>query len=127
MQLLLNGIVLTLMAVLLLQLIFTAQYHFRLAPVNFSLQVSAVCTLLVTTIATIHVVMSTVSEQSQTWPYMLNYVSVNVPPEPCDWTLAERASWLILTATTGMLIQVCRAMSLCCFFLTSPCSMRRLC
>lgn len=106
-QLLLNGIVLTLMSVLLLQLLFTAQYHFRLAPVNFSLQVSAVCTLLVSSISTIQVVMSTVSDQSQTWPYMLNYVSVDIPPECSEgWSTAGRAAWLLMTATTGMLIQV---------------------
>jgi len=105
-QLLLNGIVLTLMSVLLLQLLFTAQYHFRLAPVNFSLQVSAVCTLLVSSISTIQVVMSTVSDQSQTWPYMLNYVSVDIPPECSEgWSTAGRAAWLLMTATTGMLIQ----------------------
>ncbi|KAF9810444.1 hypothetical protein IEO21_06942 [Rhodonia placenta] len=105
-QLLLTGIVLTLMSVLLLQLLFTAQYHCRLALVNFSLQISAVVTLLVTCVSTVYVVMSTVDGQSQTWPYMLNYVAVNIPPEASEgWSLAGRAAWLLMQATTGMLIQ----------------------
>lgn len=110
-QLLLTGIVLTLMSVLLLQLLFTAQYHCRLALVNFSLQISAVVTLLVTCVSTVYVVMSTVDGQSQTWPYMLNYVAVNIPPEASEgWSLAGRAAWLLMQATTGMLIQVCRGL-----------------
>ncbi|CCM03920.1 uncharacterized protein FIBRA_06071 [Fibroporia radiculosa] len=106
-QLLLNGIVLTLTAVLLLQLLFTAQYHFRLAPINFSLQISAVCTLLVSSISTVHVVMEALSEESSTWPYMLNYVAVDIPPDASSgWTMGQLGAWLLMTATTGMLIQI---------------------
>ncbi|KZT01438.1 uncharacterized protein LAESUDRAFT_731139 [Laetiporus sulphureus 93-53] len=107
-QLLLNGIVLTLMAVLLLQLLFTSQYHVRLAPVNFSLQISAVCTLLVSAISSIQVIFATLDQESKIWPYMLNYVAVEVPPDGGSdgWSTAEIAAWLLMTATTGMLIQI---------------------
>ncbi|KZT72288.1 hypothetical protein DAEQUDRAFT_664226, partial [Daedalea quercina L-15889] len=105
-QLLVNGIVLTLMAVLLLQLLFTAQYHFRLAPVNYAFQFAGVCMLLTDAIATLHVVMSTVSDESKTWPYMLNYIAVELPPQTyAGWSTAEAVAWLFMMATTGLLIQ----------------------
>lgn len=113
-QILFTGIVFTLAAVLLIHLLFTAQYHWPLAPVNFTLQVSAVTTLVVSCVATIHVIMSTVSAQSREWPYMLDYIAVNIPPltpEPNqfingNWTTAGLAAWLLMNATVGMLIQV---------------------
>ena len=42
---------------------------------------------------------------------MLSYISVNVPPLKLDandggWSLAERATWLLMTASTSGLIQV---------------------
>ena len=52
-------------------------------------------------------------EESLQWPYMLSYIAVNVPPlEDGDyaytgWSSAERATWLIMNATTSALIQVC--------------------
>jgi hypothetical protein len=89
---------------------FTAQYHWPLAPVNYVLQLSGVTTLLISLIATIHVVLSTSREESQLWPYMLSYVAVDVPPDIGndlnEWTVAERATWLVMTASTSGLIQV---------------------
>ncbi|KAJ7072763.1 hypothetical protein C8F01DRAFT_1105137 [Mycena amicta] len=82
-QILLTGVVLTLVAVLFIHLIFTAQYHWPLAPVNYS----------------------------QHWPYMLSYVAVNVPPSDSDtttngWSLAEKATWFVMNASTSGLIQI---------------------
>ncbi|KAK0212435.1 hypothetical protein DFS33DRAFT_1281468 [Desarmillaria ectypa] len=109
-QILLTGIVLTLVAVLFIHLIFTAQYHWPLAPVNYVLQMSGVTTLLISLIATLHVVLSATLEESQKWPYMLSYIAVNVPPmamgETTVWTTAELATWLIMNATTSGLIQI---------------------
>jgi hypothetical protein len=109
-QILLTGVVLTLTAVLLVHLMFTAQYHWPLAPVNYVLQLSGVTTLLISLIATIHVVLSTSREESQFWPYMLSYIAVDVPPDIAsdlnEWTTAERATWLVMTASTSGLIQV---------------------
>lgn len=107
-QVLLAGIIFTLTSVLLLHLLFTAQYHWPLAPVNFVLQISSVCSLLITQIATIHVVFSTMMTESQTWPYMLDYIAVDVPPlvALAGWSTAELAAWLIMNATTSGLIQI---------------------
>lgn len=112
-QILLTGIILTLVAVLFMHLMFTAQYHWPLAPVNYVLQLSGVTTLLISLIATIHVVLSATLAQSESWPYMLNYIAVNVPPpldhettHSSEWTTAERATWLVMNASTSGLIQV---------------------
>lgn len=109
-QILLTGIVLTLVAVLFIHLVFTAQYHWPLAPVNYVLQISGVTTLLISLIATIHVVLSTSFAESERWPYMLSYIAVNVPPldlapNTSDWSVAERATWLVMNASTSGLIQ----------------------
>lgn len=104
-----TGIVLTLTSVLLIHLLFTAQYHWPLAPVNYSLQVSAVCTLLTSLIATLHVVLGAAAVESRQWPYMLNYVAVDIPPlqeNTRGWTSGELAAWLLMNATTSALIQV---------------------
>ena len=107
----LTGVVLTLVAVLFIHLLFTAKYHWSLAPVNYILQLSGVTTLLISLIATIHVVLSSSFAESEKWPYMLSYIAVNVPPLDLDantegWTDVERATWLVMTASTSVLIQV---------------------
>lgn len=111
-QILLTGVVLTLVAVLFIHLIFTAQYHWPLAPVNYVLQLSGVTTLLISLIATLHVVLSATLTESEKWPYMLSWIAVNVPPLDSDldtdeWNVAERATWLVMNASTSGLIQVC--------------------
>lgn len=112
-QILLTGIVLTLTAVLFIHLLFTAQYHWALAPVNYVLQLSGVTTLLIYLIATIHVVLSATISESVEWPYMLSYIAVNVPPLNTGadtgadgWSFSEKATWLLMTASTAGLIQV---------------------
>ncbi|OBZ69865.1 hypothetical protein A0H81_10275 [Grifola frondosa] len=107
-QILMVGITMTLTSVLIIHLIFTAQYHWPLAQVNYVLQMSAVTTLLISHIATVHVILSTATVQSRTWPYMLNYVAVDIPPmeDNTGWTTAELAAWLLMNATTSGLIQI---------------------
>lgn len=114
-QIMLTGVVLTLVAVLFIHLMFTAQYHWPLAPVNYILQLSGVTTLLISLIATIHVVLSATFSESENWPYMLSYIAVNVPPLDMDlndenegWTVVEKATWLVMNACTSGLIQVSR-------------------
>lgn len=109
-QILLTGVVLTLVAVLFIHLIFTAQSHWPLAPVNYVLQLSGVTTLLISLIATLQVILSTARSESQKWPYMLSYIAVNVPPfdqdsDTNEWSFAERATWLVMNAATSALIQ----------------------
>ncbi|KAJ7503025.1 hypothetical protein B0H11DRAFT_615945 [Mycena galericulata] len=110
-QILLTGVVLTLVAVLFIHLIFTAQYHWPLAPVNYVLQISGVTTLLISLVATLHLVLTATINESQHWPYMLSYVAVNVPPLDSSttvwtWSIAEKATWLIMNASTSGLIQI---------------------
>ncbi|KAJ7198606.1 hypothetical protein GGX14DRAFT_470002 [Mycena pura] len=108
-QILLTGVVLTLVAVLFIHLIFTAQYHWPLAPVNYVLQISGVSTLLISLVATLHVVLAATMDESQQWPYMLSYIAVNVPPTDSSatgWSLAEKATWLVMNASTSGLIQI---------------------
>ncbi|THV05172.1 hypothetical protein K435DRAFT_961549 [Dendrothele bispora CBS 962.96] len=115
-QILVTGVVLTLVAVLFIHIVFTAQYHWPLAPVNYILQLSGVITLLISLIATLHVVLSKTMSESERWPYMLSYIAVNVPPMDLDndgddatnpsWSLAERATWLIMNATVSGLVQI---------------------
>ncbi|KAJ7655397.1 hypothetical protein B0H17DRAFT_993254 [Mycena rosella] len=108
-QILLTGVVLTLVAVLFIHLIFTAQYHWPLAPVNYVLQISGVGTLLISLVATLHVVLGATMNESQQWPYMLSYIAVNVPPldnSTHGWSLAEKATWLVMNASTSGLIQI---------------------
>ena len=104
---------------------FTAKYHWSLAPVNYVLQLSAVTTLLISLIATIHVILSASFAESERWPYMLSYIAVNVPPLDLDantegWTVAERATWLVMSASTSGLIQVLSTLSLSLLTHSSP-------
>ncbi|KAF9012570.1 hypothetical protein BDQ17DRAFT_712018 [Cyathus striatus] len=96
-QILLTGIVLTLVVVLFIHLVFTAQYHWPLAPVNYVLQISGVTTLLISLIATIHVVLSSAFAESERWPYMLSYIAVNVPPN----SMAINQTGALLSAQPG--------------------------
>ncbi|KAJ7747764.1 hypothetical protein B0H16DRAFT_1420917 [Mycena metata] len=108
-QILLTGVVLTLVAVLFIHLVFTAQYHWPLAPVNYVLQISGVSTLLISLVATLRVVLSATQNESQHWPYMLSYIAVDVPPldnSTSGWSIAEKATWSIMTASTSGLIQI---------------------
>lgn len=55
-----------------------------------------------------HVVLSSTIEQSLKWPYMLDYIAVDIPPlqDNTDWEVGELAAWLLMNATTSGLIQV---------------------
>ncbi|KAF9228498.1 hypothetical protein BS17DRAFT_773832 [Gyrodon lividus] len=120
-QIFLTGIVLTLVAVLLLHLIFTAQYHWPLARTNYILQLTGVVTLLVSLIATLYVIFATTVQQSQHWPYMLSYLAVDMPQiysanstnttDPIlaylhEWSTAESATWAVMNATTSVVVQI---------------------
>jgi hypothetical protein len=111
-QLLFIGIVLTLVAILLIHLIFTATYHWPLAPVNFVLQLCGVVSLFITLVATMCVALSATHEESKQWPYMLSYLAVSVPllgddlDDLAGWNMVEKVTWLLMDATTAGVIQV---------------------
>ncbi|CDO74711.1 hypothetical protein BN946_scf184847.g19 [Trametes cinnabarina] len=92
----------------MIHLVFTAQYHWPLAPVNFVLQMSAATTLLIACIATMHVVLSSTIDQSLRWPYMLDYIAIEIPPlqDNTAWQMGELAAWLLMNAATSGLIQI---------------------
>jgi hypothetical protein len=115
-QVLLIGIVITLMSVLLGHLLFTAQYHWPLAPTNFALQLAGVVTLLVSQVATMHVVFSSALLSTNDWPYRFEYAAIDLPPFFYDqskkdhgWSLATVAAWSLMNATTAGIIQACRS------------------
>ncbi|KAG8221228.1 hypothetical protein J3R82DRAFT_1390 [Butyriboletus roseoflavus] len=118
-QILITGISLTLAAILLLHLIFTAQYHWPLARTNYILQITGVTTLLISIGATIYVIFSTTVQQSQHWPYMLSYLAVEMPSanyttistDPTlfyqhRWTPPQSATWVVMNATTSVIVQI---------------------
>jgi hypothetical protein len=75
---------------------------------------SGVTTLLISLLATLHVVLQTSMQESKEWPYMLSYIAVSVPPQvtsddsddTATWSIAERALWVVMNASTLGLIQV---------------------
>ncbi|KIY65322.1 hypothetical protein CYLTODRAFT_492428 [Cylindrobasidium torrendii FP15055 ss-10] len=110
-QILIAGVIITLTSVLFIYLLFTAQYHWPLAPLNYVLQMSSVTVLLVSIIATLNVVLSATAKESQQWPFMLSYIAVKVPPldgysDAVGWSTVERTTWLLMNATTSGLIQI---------------------
>ncbi|KAH7102171.1 hypothetical protein BKA62DRAFT_617878 [Auriculariales sp. MPI-PUGE-AT-0066] len=107
-----NTITITLVTVLLVQLVFTSQYHWPLARLNFLLQLGGVLSLLVSLIATLFTVLNHVYEQSREWPYMLSYIAVTIPPNRHDpesilqWTSAQHISWALMEALVSGLVHM---------------------
>ncbi|KAI0252132.1 hypothetical protein BJV78DRAFT_1125046 [Lactifluus subvellereus] len=110
-QILFTGITLTLDSVLLVQLIFTAPYHVRLARVNFILQISAAIAVLTWEIASLSIIINETRQQSQHWPFMLEYVAIDFPPlnDPrirASWSTAGLTAWLLMNALVSALTQM---------------------
>jgi len=95
-QILITGISVTLSSVLMLNLLFTAQYHWPISRLNFCLQFSGIASMMCIFVTTFHVILSTASSRSKQWPYMLDYLAVDVPPT--DWSDASIAWWYGLVA-----------------------------
>ncbi|KAI9637648.1 uncharacterized protein MKK02DRAFT_23631 [Dioszegia hungarica] len=95
-QLFVNGITITLLCVLFIHLMFTAQYHYPLAPLNYILQFSSVLVCLISVIIKVVVVLSSASDNGDTWPYSLIYVAVPIPPS--WWNTAQDSFWFLLQA-----------------------------
>ncbi|KDQ20209.1 hypothetical protein BOTBODRAFT_27626 [Botryobasidium botryosum FD-172 SS1] len=103
-QILLTGIVLTLVSVLFIHLLFTAKYHWSLAKLNYCLQLAGSVCLLISLGATLTVIMNTTHATSRQWPYMLTYIAVSIPPS--NWTDAQKASWYVMESTTSGLAHI---------------------
>ncbi|KAF8500778.1 hypothetical protein F5888DRAFT_1302028 [Russula emetica] len=109
-QLLVTGITLTLVSVLLIQLLFSAPSHIRIARTNFFLQVSAALSLLAWEIASITLILNASRDQSQNWPFMLDYVAFDLPPlnDPRthgSWSTGGLTAWLFMNAVVSVLTQ----------------------
>lgn len=103
-QILLTGMVLALVFVLFVHLVFTAQYHWPLARLNYALQMSGVCTLMISLLTTLVVVLKDSYQKSRAWPYMLDYISQPVPL--ASWTQPELVSWYFLQAAVSGIVNV---------------------
>lgn len=112
-QVLVTGITLTLVSVLLIQLLFSASSHIRIARTNFFLQVSAALSVLAWEVASLTIILNASREQSQKWPFMLDYVAFDFPPlnDPRthgSWSTGGLTAWLFMNAIVSALTQVCR-------------------
>lgn len=110
-QLLVTGITLTLVSVLLIQLLFSAPSHIRIARTNFFLQVSAAFAVLAWEIASLTLILNASRDQSQRWPFMLDYVAFDFPPlnDPRThgtWSTGGLTAWLFMNAIVSALTQV---------------------
>lgn len=103
-QFLLTGVILSMSAILLINLVFTAPYHWPLAKLNYSLQMAGVSSLLLTLGITLSIILTSVHDTSRKWPYMLNYVAVDVPVN--NWTNVDNGLWYTLDAVTSGLAHV---------------------
>lgn len=113
-QILVTTVTLTLLGVLAVQLAFTAQYHWKLARTNFVLQAAALIALLAGSIASLMTIVDACIVQSKEWPYMLNYLAVDLPPLTLQtlkngtWSRSSVIGWQLANALWSVLIQVCR-------------------
>ncbi|WRT68608.1 uncharacterized protein IL334_005586 [Kwoniella shivajii] len=103
-QLMVNGITVTLLCVLLIHLLFTTQYHYPLAPLNYILQLSAIVTVLISVIIKIVVVLQHTADSADVWPYYLDYVAVTIPPP--SWNTGKCAAWFLLQALNNGLSNI---------------------
>lgn len=111
-QVLVTGIALTLVTVLFIQLLFSAPTHLQIARTNFFLQISATLAVLAWEIASLSIVLDTTRDQSQVWPFMLDYIAIDFPPlnDPRThgtWSTAGLAAWFFMNAMVSILTQVC--------------------
>ena len=111
-QVLMNTITLTLVTVLVIQLAFTAQYHWPLAKLNFLLQFSGALALTISLVATVTSILACVYERSREWPYMISYIAIAIPPDRTransllKWTWTQHVVWAIMEAVVSGLVHV---------------------
>ena len=60
----------------MLNLFFTVQYHWPISRLNYCLQLGGLAAMMCIFITTFRVILSTASQKSKQWPYMLDYVAV---------------------------------------------------
>ncbi|KAL7413623.1 hypothetical protein BDY24DRAFT_434804 [Mrakia frigida] len=103
-QLVLNGVILSLLVVLLAHLLFTFQYHYPLARLNCILQISGVGVTLLAVVATLVVILQYGAKQTDQWPYMNDFMYVRVPKD--QWNVAEQVAWYTMEAVSSGIVQI---------------------
>lgn len=104
-QMLIYGVVLTLLTVLLVHLIFTARYHYPLAKLNFGLLLTSVVVTEALVCVVIAVVNTALLDKSRGSPFMLEYAEV---PAPSDaWSQGTLIGWYMSQAVITLLTHVC--------------------
>lgn len=104
-QLVIYGVVVTLLTVLLFHLIFTARYHYPLARLNFILLMSSVLATEIFVVVVVAIVNDQLLDTSKQWPFMFDYVEVAMPAD--DWGTGALAGWYIVQAGITLLTHVC--------------------
>jgi hypothetical protein len=105
-QIVVDGINISLVSTLAIQLIFTAQYHYPLSRKNYLLQLVSVLMLLITVAVHLHVVLAKLKQESHVWPYMFPYIGVEIPPQDGSWTMVQEAFYLLVRAVSTSLVHV---------------------
>ena len=82
----------------------TTQYHYPLAPLNYSLQLSSIVVVFLSVVVKTWYVLHHSAQSADVWPYDLDYVAVSVPPP--SWTIAQDAAWFLLQALNNGLSNV---------------------
>ncbi|GAA6036665.1 hypothetical protein JCM8097_001286 [Rhodosporidiobolus ruineniae] len=100
-QIVIQGVTITLLGMLLVHLLFTIRYHAPLNRVNYGLQTTATALSLANTCAQLHIVISTLMNTGRQWPYMFDYIEVSIPKK--SWSTPERGAWFFLQGVNAFL------------------------
>ncbi|GAA5865451.1 hypothetical protein JCM8547_001248 [Rhodosporidiobolus lusitaniae] len=100
-QVVIQGVTLTLLGMLLVHLLFTIRYHAPLSKVNYGLQTAATVLSLANIAAQLHIVMDTLIRTGATFPFVFDYIEVSIPKK--SWNRGERAAWLLLQGLNALI------------------------
>ncbi len=103
-QVFIQGITFTLLAVLLIHILFTTPYHWPLSRLNYILQVSGILLVMGSVLLSAGLTLTAPDVTAQKWPYMLEYISVTIPPD--DWPIAAQAAYQLLQGFCNMAVNV---------------------
>lgn len=105
-QVIVDGINLSLVTILGVQLLFTAQYHFPFSRKNYCLQMASVLLLMISVAVHLNAVLNRLHRQSHQWPYMFAYIGQQIPPQDGSWSTVRQAFYLLLRAVSIALVHV---------------------
>lgn len=105
-QVVVDGINLSLVSVLGIQLLFTAQYHFPFSRKNYCLQLASVIMLMISVAVHLNSILDKLNKQSHQWPYMFAYIGIQMPPQDGSWSVARQALYLLMRAISIALVHL---------------------